>query len=88
MSSQAVRSAVFQFHKGTIKPVFRGRTRYDEKTFQFHKGTIKPFLQILLLKTLLYFNSIKVRLNLLKTSLPRVLLFPFQFHKGTIKPVM
>ena len=32
--------------------------------FQFHKGTIKTVLLALLIKIVLYFNSIKVRLKL------------------------
>ncbi len=33
---------LFQFHKGTIKPISRTRRHREILQFQFHKGTIKP----------------------------------------------
>ena len=54
----------FQFHKGTIKPCLKPLSLSYDTLFQFHKGTIKPVILLLLLLHLLYFNSIKVRLNL------------------------
>ena len=36
-------------------------------SFQFHKGTIKPVSSILLCLLFMNFNSIKVRLNLVRT---------------------
>ena len=53
--------------------------------FQFHKGTIKTLVRQIYAETLVYFNSIKVRLKL---YLSKNLIYKtnsFQFHKGTIK---
>ena len=38
-------SALFQFHKGTIKTGIQGPKGDKGDTFQFHKGTIKTELQ-------------------------------------------
>ena len=52
--------------------------------FQFHKGTIKTLRQTPSQESLLYFNSIKVRLKLdINPQVNQAL--SFQFHKGTIK---
>ena len=39
-------SSIFQFHKGTIKPIEQTSHRQINGGFQFHKGTIKPFCLI------------------------------------------
>ena len=52
--------------------------------FQFHKGTIRTVCKTTAPPSLLYFNSIKVRLELVKL-LKHYLSRLFQFHKGTIR---
>ena len=52
--------------------------------FQFHKGTIKTLRQTPSQESLLYFNSIKVRLKL-DPAIGAAAITAFQFHKGTIK---
>ena len=42
MQGVANGSPVFQFHKGTIKPVAPSAAGWRWLPFQFHKGTIKP----------------------------------------------
>ena len=56
----------FQFHKGTIKPSRRNRQGGRRTQFQFHKGTIKPSKPGRSVQSVADFNSIKVRLNLIK----------------------
>ena len=63
MQGVANGSPVFQFHKGTIKPVTIRTKEFGTKRFQFHKGTIKPFYQLKQHQHQECFNSIKVRLN-------------------------
>ena len=52
--------------------------------FQFHKGTIRTLCNLLIINSLTYFNSIKVRLEHQKRY-DRELSALFQFHKGTIR---
>ena len=33
----------FQFHKGTIRTVWKLENRDEKREFQFHKGTIRTF---------------------------------------------
>ena len=54
--------------------------------FQFHKGTIKTLRQTPSQESLLYFNSIKVRLKL-DPAIGAAAITAFQFHKGTIKTI-
>ena len=56
-------ASVFQFHKGTIKPLHGHKISSLHLEFQFHKGTIKPKPAQHLNQTKSSFNSIKVRLN-------------------------
>ena len=81
--------AVFQFHKGTIKTQYFGTDKTFVFEFQFHKGTIKTIKQNHLRLFILCFNSIKVRLKQVGSSIANAAQ-TFQFHKGTIKtrPVM
>ena len=75
----------FQFHKGTIRTPKGGQALTTWVLFQFHKGTIRTVLGlVVLLASLTYFNSIKVRLEQLKSD-EVALLTEFQFHKGTIR---
>ena len=78
------RAYKFQFHKGTIRTLNAGiNTAFGEK-FQFHKGTIRTESDINFDNQIDYFNSIKVRLELLRNM--DLNQFPkFQFHKGTIR---
>ena len=39
---------LFQFHKGTIKPLRGLCVLHGAYEFQFHKGTIKPICKLLL----------------------------------------
>ena len=59
---------MFQFHKGTIKPDNDAIGAPTEPTFQFHKGTIKPLVTDVLESVGHSFNSIKVRLNPIRTK--------------------
>ena len=54
------------------------------KLFQFHKGTIRTILYQICVLALIYFNSIKVRLEhgSVNVTTPDL---SFQFHKGTIR---
>ena len=73
----------FQFHKGTIKTIY-ALGLIGSYLFQFHKGTIKTLKDYVLKLLELNFNSIKVRLKLIKVLIYALGLI-FQFHKGTIK---
>ena len=53
----------FQFHKGTIKTKYSATLTFNQAIFQFHKGTIKTINLSSCPKSLIYFNSIKVRLK-------------------------
>ena len=55
--------------------------------FQFHKGAIRTLFYIINVKTINYFNSIKVRLE---RASRKVIWSPllFQFHKGAIRTVI
>ena len=74
----------FQFHKGTIK-TFCYYSKVWLFSFQFHKGTIKTYKFKSGQKTILDFNSIKVRLKLSLKFKYKAKKARFQFHKGTIK---
>ena len=52
---------IFQFHKGTIRTSCSAACQFP---FQFHKGTIRTFLTKKPITLSVYFNSIKVRLEL------------------------
>ena len=52
--------------------------------FQFHKGTIRTEEQKDRCKIALYFNSIKVQLELYIRKM-FIIIRKFQFHKGTIR---
>ena len=54
----------FQFHKGAIRTTYFYHNFRMYIVFQFHKGAIRTVLDKLSIKPLLYFNSIKVRLEL------------------------
>ena len=54
--------------------------------FQFHKGSINTMSLIMLQRSLVRFNSIKVRL-ILSYKLQERWLSQFQFHKGSINTV-
>ena len=54
---------LFQFHKGTIRTTKAKRKLAWETLFQFHKGTIRTHSISTNVKSLSYFNSIKVRLE-------------------------
>ena len=84
MSDNYTNISKFQFHKGTIRTEAPNRLLSLVAIFQFHKGTIRTFHIPLYVHPYSYFNSIKVRLELPKTS---ILPFfkEFQFHKGTIR---
>ena len=76
--------ATFQFHKGTIR-TFKECLPGDKfKLFQFHKGTIRTLSKFWTNFTCVYFNSIKVRLELGR-SFEFWDTNSFQFHKGTIR---
>ena len=55
---------LFQFHKGTIRTSTRQPLRLLDVSFQFHKGTIRTSSTSFPFPHSLYFNSIKVRLEL------------------------
>ena len=57
-------SAAFQFHKGTIRTQFADFKVNNDAQFQFHKGTIRTDSEVKANQLNLYFNSIKVRLEL------------------------
>ena len=75
---------LFQFHKGTIRTSIETILPRSSTTFQFHKGTIRTTNDPTALEHLIYFNSIKVRLERLN-HLKLANLDGFQFHKGTIR---
>ena len=45
IDSDCIDNILFQFHKGTIKPVYRDASIRSIRVFQFHKGTIKPLFK-------------------------------------------
>ena len=55
----------FQFHKGTIRTEKIRRVKEAIEKFQFHKGTIRTAVRLCQDAKVAYFNSIKVRLELL-----------------------
>ena len=55
---------IFQFHKGTIRTIFRTNKTIMMNKFQFHKGTIRTLEYSLAFIITAHFNSIKVRLEL------------------------
>ena len=57
----------------------------DSPEFQFHKGTIRTDVSRSFFVSLLYFNSIKVRLELDVPERNDLGELTFQFHKGTIR---
>ena len=77
----------FQFHKGTIRTTEEVLGVPMHAPFQFHKGTIRTICRFLVVFLVVYFNSIKVRLEhsslILRKSSPS-----FQFHKGTIRTTL
>ena len=75
----------FQFHKGTIRTAIGLAISAIATLFQFHKGTIRTVRWHLTKDCLAYFNSIKVRLELIGSSSGYVGYNEFQFHKGTIR---
>ena len=75
--------SAFQFHKGTIKPSICLVPSYYYKKFQFHKGTIKPKRRAIRHHLLIYFNSIKVRLNL--GTLSRLLIQSSHFNSIKVR---
>ena len=75
---------LFQFHKGTIKTLYRSFCTFALVEFQFHKGTIKTNTAAFVRAKQHDFNSIKVRLKRIRSFSLRPRL-RFQFHKGTIK---
>ena len=77
-------SVLFQFHKGTIRTNFVNVSGNHISVFQFHKGTIRTDFSVAICLVILYFNSIKVRLELVAFPLYTVEI-AFQFHKGTIR---
>ena len=77
----------FQFHKGAIRPIMGLLLLKLISLFQFHKGAIRTFDALPLFPSLLYFNSIKVRLEL-SESQGKKRVPEFQFHKGAIRTKM
>mgnify|MGYP006876182752 FL=1 len=73
--------ALFQFHKGTIKPVNHEELADTFYKFQFHKGTIKPTSPEAGSNFHSDFNSIKVRLNLANLLLTLMVLLYFNSIK-------
>ena len=74
----------FQFHKGAIRTTTTDNAFEGTPVFQFHKGAIRTLL-IMPLRELLYFNSIKVRLELYFIDEVVDSYAKFQFHKGAIR---
>ena len=58
---------LFQFHKGTIRTDKTHRHMFTTNLFQFHKGTIRTVLTEPISNLSSYFNSIKVRLEPVKS---------------------
>ena len=54
----------FQFHKGAIRTANAAGIPCPLRSFQFHKGAIRTLSRTFLVMRLMYFNSIKVRLEL------------------------
>ena len=54
----------FQFHKGTIRTSSSPYQGLRPRSFQFHKGTIRTISRLNAKTFCTYFNSIKVRLEL------------------------
>ena len=75
---------LFQFHKGTIRTVDAVDFLASLCLFQFHKGTIRTIVVFRYWIMLIYFNSIKVRLELFGVW-QEIGRLSFQFHKGTIR---
>ena len=77
----------FQFHKGAIRTISPPFKISSLSIFQFHKGAIRTNILVCLLTVLMDFNSIKVRLELLRIVLQRSICL-FQFHKGAIRTLL
>ena len=79
-----LKSSPFQFHKGAIRTIKAhfGVTPPDK--FQFHKGAIRTISSLVMRVLLIYFNSIKVRLEPAPFT-PSTDDVGFQFHKGAIR---
>ena len=78
-------SIMFQFHKGTIKPVVCKELQMVLQCFNSIKVRLNRNIRSFILQLDRRFNSIKVRLNPASSTdacEPK----QFQFHKGTIKP--
>ena len=58
---------LFQFHKGSIKTMKVGYTRYSVNEFQFHKGSIKTKS---FAKDLAPFSKFQFHKGSIKTQLP------------------
>ena len=58
------------------------------KIFQFHKGAIRTLILAEFSKYLIYFNSIKVRLELSFFERQFFIDVLFQFHKGAIRTTL
>ena len=74
----------FNSIKVQLEPSLRPLLARCTCTFQFHKGTIRTQLSSANSPPIIYFNSIKVQLELDWKSL-QPLYKLFQFHKGTIR---
>ena len=74
----------FQFHKGTIRTASYRSQELISNEFQFHKGTIRTIRAAGFRLLDMYFNSIKVRLELSVLFCVFAIVI-FQFHKGTIR---
>ena len=61
--------------------------RAAKSNFNSIKVRLKPSFFLSIILAYIYFNSIKVRLNLLTVEQGETVL-EFQFHKGTIKTIM
>ena len=78
------RAIQFQFHKGAIRTSTIGITLCSLIIFQFHKGAIRTCTLFGNCVQLIYFNSIKVRLEPEKPMFSPASSI-FQFHKGAIR---
>ena len=74
----------FQFHKGAIRTFVTLWELSNNPLFQFHKGAIRTVCLLLQLILHTNFNSIKVRLELVRECGLHHLSV-FQFHKGAIR---
>ena len=63
-AANTILNPIFQFHKGTIRTYTRFVNTLLSPLFQFHKGTIRTLWWALPALPIRYFNSIKVRLEL------------------------